>query len=141
MKILIKLFLLFSITTCAAQTKVIDYSGKKEINYILSNLKRPHKLSQPIYNGAYFLSVYEITDSRASIKNLNESEEIFSSIFISLTPDGDYYTTSRLYKIERLMNPEIISIEEMVFPKLEISIEHGNQNYRKIDKLVISGEF
>ncbi|TVZ52687.1 hypothetical protein [Dokdonia sp. Hel_I_53] len=90
MKILISLvFLLLSITTCVAQTEVIDYSAKTEINYILSNLKDPHILSQPIYNGAFYLSVFEIFDSNVSVKNVSESEELHSNIFISLTPDGE----------------------------------------------------
>ncbi|UJH69115.1 hypothetical protein [Allomuricauda sp. SCSIO 65647] len=141
MRTFFKLIVYLMVIGCSSQVKIEDFSEKDEMSYILSSLQDPIEISKPIYDGALFLSIFEINDSRASIKNSNESEEIYSSIFISITPDGDYYTVSKLYKIERLMRPKIIRIEEDVFPTLEISFEHGNYDSRKTEKFRFSGEF
>ncbi|WP_144668863.1 hypothetical protein [Dokdonia sp. Hel_I_53] len=68
---------------------------------------------------------------------MSESEELHFSIFISLITDGDYYTTSNLFKIERLINPKIIRILDKEFPRLEVFIENGNYVSRKVEEFII----
>ena len=134
----IKLVFLLFITSCTAQKEIFDYTDKSDINYILSSMRKPLKVNQSLFDDAYFLSVFEMDDSKVSINNQNESDEIYSSVFVSITPDGDYYTSSKLYKIEKLRSPKLLSIVEKDFFKIEIFIEHGNINSRQKSKFIIN---
>ena len=42
---------------------------------------------------------------------------------ISIAPDGNYYTWSKLYKIEALVNPKILEIKETKYPNFILKIE------------------
>ena len=48
-------------------------------------------------------------DNRVYIKFM---EDFLSSYLVSVIPDGDYYSYSKLYKIEGLYNPKVIEIKE-----------------------------
>lgn len=109
----------------------IDISKEKNANYILSNIIFDKTYEKKLWNGAIYLKSYTITDSKATSKDFSEgSDEILSSVLISLTPDGDYYTNSNLYKIEGICNPKIIEITELSYPEFSIKIEYGNNNNR-----------
>ncbi|MGX1022966.1 hypothetical protein ACSSV5_000108 [Psychroflexus sp. MBR-150] len=66
---------------------------------------------------------------------------ILQSLFISVKPDGDYYSWSKLFKIEGVLNPEIITINELKYPKFEIVIKFGNKNDRSSKSYFFSEAF
>ena len=78
-------------------------------------------------------------DSKVTPENFSEGDEFLQSYMISVTPDGDYYTNSKLYKIEGLCNPKILEIKETTFPKFLIKVEHGLFNDRKTKLFELEG--
>lgn len=117
---------------CKAQSIIVkDVSNNQNLNYILSNLELEKTFKSELWNEAIYLKAYTITDSKATSKDFSEgSDEILSSLLISLTPDRDYYTNSNLYKIEGIYNPKILEITELNYPEFSIKIEYGNYNER-----------
>ena len=95
-----------------------------------------------LFNRAFFVSVYQISDSRATTENhFAESDEILSSMIISIVPDGNYYTKSKLHKIEALVNPELVDINEINYPRFTISITHGFIDNRLTENFSFNGQF
>ncbi|WP_442265142.1 hypothetical protein ACSIGC_12460 [Tenacibaculum sp. ZS6-P6] len=138
-----KLFLIAVLGTvlgCNAQQKLDLSSSDIKMNYIFSRMYNEKPIHQNLFNQSLYLSIYKFSDSKISKGiNISESEEFLSSYMISVTPDGDSYSTSKLYKIEGVLNPEIIKIKEENYPFFTIKIEHGLKNSRKIETFHFKG--
>jgi len=138
---LVSLFILLY-TGSVAQEQIKDLSTEISSNYLLANIYETNKLSyEEIYKGAFFLRIYKMTDYYATPKNYFEgTDEVVSSVLISVVPDGDYYTTSKLYKIEMLYNPKIIEIKETIYPEFVITIESGSYSKRSVQKYTLKAK-
>ena len=130
-------FLLFF--NCNSQQLKINKIEKDEkLKYILANIEVEKNNFYELFSGNLFVKTYIMDDFKATPdKFYEESDEILSSVLISVIPDGDIYTTSKLFKIEGLNNPKIKSITELKYPYFEIEIVFGlpNNRIRKIIKL------
>lgn len=133
-------FCLF-IFTCKAQQKIIELRSDIESNYLISNITKCHALSKEMFNGSFYINIFELSDSKITPENNQETEELWSSFLISAVPDGDYYTFSTINKIEGVFNPEFLGVKELEYPNFEISIEHGFYNKRKKESFLISVNF
>lgn len=129
------------IFTCKAQQKTIELNSDLESNYLISNITKCHVLSREMFNGSFYINIFELADSKISPKNNQETEEPWSSFLISAIPDGDYYTLSTIKKIEGVFNPEFLGVKELEYPNFEVSIEHGFYNNRKKESFLISVNF
>ena len=111
--------------------EVQDVSKDTSANYILSNIIVDKTFEKELWSSAIYLKTFIISDSISTPDDFSEgSDEILSSVLISVTPDGDYYTNSNLYKIEGIYNPKILEITELSYPEFSIKIEYGNYNER-----------
>lgn len=136
MKKILLLYIILISSICSAQIEEISDSSSK---YILANIYRTDYLNHQIYNRSLFLNVFTINDSKGTFDNsFKETDEIFSAIIISISPDGDYYTSSKLYKIRELIFPKILSIKETKYPEFIIKIESGMKNNRTIKDFKIN---
>ncbi|MFA7616900.1 MAG: hypothetical protein WCY16_10010 [Weeksellaceae bacterium] len=118
-----------------------DLSADNSSNYILSNINKVDYLNDELYNGSLFVSVFTMSDSRLNPEGLfNGTDEVLSSVLISIIPDGDYYTSSKLYKIEGLVAPEILQITETQYPELVITVESGFYKDRKQISYTLEGK-
>lgn len=134
------LLLFVVITSCNAQ-KVNKISSDNE-KYILANIYKINYSFYNLYNSSFFVNVYAMFDSKATLQeDFEGTDEVLSSILISIMPDGDYYTTSKLYKIERLLQPKVLEINETTFPKFKITVEHGKSGDRIVSEYIFDGTF
>lgn len=140
------LFIAFFISiNCSSQEnkhiiKNIDLSGHSEMNYIFARIYDIKPISMELYGGGLFISVFQISDSKATPENFFEGyDSSLSSYIISVKEDGDYYTGSKLYKIEGLEAPKVLEIKETKYPKFTIKIEHGAYTKRKTDAFEFEG--
>jgi hypothetical protein len=140
-KILCLFFLIVSIWSCSSQNTVVKNISKNvDLNYVLSNILTDKIIRKELRNRGQFVTVFEISDSKATPGNFSEgSEELLSSYIVSISPDGDYYTNSKLYKIEGLYMPNIIEIKETIYPEFSVTIEHGIYNKRRTDVFKLKG--
>ncbi len=111
--------------SCNAQ-KVINYSQEEEINYIFSNLETKIK-NYFLFNKTINVRIYTMLDWKLKSKNI---EDYQSSLFISITEDGET-PLSKLYKIEGLYAPKVLTIKELNYPEFEIEIEYGGNKKLK----------
>ncbi len=135
----ILVFLVF--ISCQAQytPELKDLSQNYEVNYILANIWQEATYKE-LYNGSLYVKTFIMGDSKATPEGLFEGyDAIISSLLISVVPDGDYYTSSKLYKIERLIRPKILEIKEAAYPNFSIKIEHGFYDKRKIEVFAFEG--
>ena len=110
------------------------------MNYIFSRIDYTKGIiNKELYNRGLFVTVFEISDSKATPKE--RMEDFLRSYIISVTPDGDYYSYSNLYKIEGLIIPKVLEIKETTAPNFSIKIEHGSyrDNKRKIEIFEFEG--
>ena len=138
--LLLQITLVLVSTSCKAQQpKVKDLSNNIKVSYILGNIwEKP--IIEELWKGGLYIKIFKMSDSKATPEGLFEGYGgILSSLIISVLPDGDYYTNSRLYKIEGLANPKIIEIKETTYPKFSIKIEHGFYDKRKIETFEFEG--
>ena len=132
MKKLLILYTIIISSICSAQIKEISDSYS---NYILATIYRTDYLNYQIYNRSLFLNIFSINDSKGtSTDSFNETDEVLQALIISVSPDGDYYTTSKLYKIDELIFPKIVEINETKYPEFIIKIETGMNNNNRIVK-------
>ena len=135
MKELSCLILALALCTCADNKRL-----KKDINYIFARINLKNIISKELYDRGIFIKIFEISDSKATLKIISEgTEEFLSSYIISVVSDGDYYTGSKLYKVEGLLNPKIIEIQKESYPNFIINIEYGKSKNRKIEILKFEG--
>ena len=132
---------LITFLSCSSQNLIIkDFSDKKDINYIFARINLKNIISKELYDRGIFIKIFEISDSKVTPdKEFDGTEEFFSSYIISVTPDGDYYSGSKLYKVEGLLNPEIIEIQEETYPNFIINLEYGALKNRKIKAIKFEG--
>ena len=128
-------------TNCLAQNKVIqNLDSKVELKYVLANINLDETKAVSLWNGGQYIKIYKIKDSKATPANeFNGYDGVLESIYISSMPDGDYYTSSALYKIEGLLNPKIIDVKEGDEFKFIISLEHGPAKDRKTASYTFEG--
>ena len=128
------------IYSCSAQ-RVKELTEQNNTIYILANIYKVNYSFYSLYN-SFFVNVYSVHDSRVTLdKDFEGTDEVLSSILVSVFPDGDFYETSKLFKIERVLDPKVIEIKETTFPKFIISIEDGLASDRKIKEYVIEANF
>jgi len=137
----ILMFVCFTIQTanCKAQGKLIEMTVNTNLNYYFSNISEVNVINHSLFSRAMFLNVYTVNDAKATPDDYFEGYDgVLQSLFIAVKPDGDYYSWSKLYKIESILNPKIITINELKYPKFEIVIEFGNKNNRSSKSFFIS---
>ena len=136
------LILIFATLSCKGQeVKKIDLSGESEMNYIFARISNSKPNSKWLYNYGLHVNIFKLSDSKATPKGqFKEYHGSLVSYLVSIAPDGDYYVWSKLYKIEGLLNPKIIEIKELTYPKFLIKIEHGSYNNRLTDLIEIIGK-
>ncbi|MFV0186177.1 hypothetical protein OBK20_02200 [Empedobacter falsenii] len=136
MKKLLILYTIIISSICSAQIKEISDSYS---NYILATIYRTDYLNYQIYNKSLFLNIFSINDSKGtSTDSFNETDEVLQALIISVSPDGDYYTTSKLYKIDELIFPKIVEINETKYPEFIIKIKTGMNNNRIVKEYKIN---
>ncbi|MBN4047103.1 hypothetical protein JYU05_01000 [bacterium AH-315-P13] len=133
MKKVIALFVFsFFLLSCSSQeilVRNLDYNS--EMNYIFSRINPTTIYKEGLYNGGVFVTVYKMSDSKTTPEDYSEGHEFLSSLIISVTPDGDYYSYSKLYKIEGLIIPKVLEIKETTAPNFSVKIEHGSYRDNK----------
>lgn len=139
-KVIAFLFVFFALI-CNAQNdiKVTALTPNTELNYIISNLLVCEKKAS-LYNGAFYVDLFLMSDSKATPSEFSpESCEILYSFLVSIKPDGDYYSWSKLYKIEGMYDPKIVEIIEIKYPSFYVKIEHGAFDDRNVELFEFSG--
>lgn len=131
----------FFFINCKAQNlDVINISSKSDINYMLANIRVDNIVEKELWEGDQFVKIFRMKDSKATPEDYFEGYDgVLESLIISSMPDGDYYTNSKLYKIEGLCSPKILEIKETNYPKFSIKIEHGFLDKRKIETFILEG--
>jgi len=127
-----------SFLSCSSQEAVLrnlDYNS--EMNYIFSRINPYDIFNKELYNGGLYVKIFLMSDPKVTPKKY--MEDFLSSYIISVSPDGDYYSNSRLYKIEGVYNPKIVEIKEDLSLKFSINIEHGFHDKRKIETFILEG--
>tara|TARA_R110001583_G_scaffold147991_2_gene299976 strand:- start:5698 stop:6051 length:354 start_codon:yes stop_codon:yes gene_type:complete len=114
-------------------------SRNEEMNYIFARIYPENIIRKELFKNGLYVTIFKISDSKVTPENFSEGDEFLQSYMISVTPDGDYYTNSKLYKIEGLCNPKILEIKETTFPKFLIKVEHGLFNDRKTKLFELEG--
>ncbi|WGK64278.1 hypothetical protein [Croceiramulus getboli] len=117
------------LTLQAQMAKVDEIYSPKELSYILSNIQVEKISSKVFYHGGIYAKAYPISDSKATQETTFEGYDgVLMSYYFSFTPDGDYYSSSRLYKIEGLLDPQLIDwmeLKEADQLQIKVIIEHG----------------
>lgn len=118
-----------------------DLSERLELNYIMANVNPKEIHCQQLYNGGLFIKIFKFTDPHATPDGMFEGYEgVLTSLLISVRPDGDYYTGSKLYKIEGVFEPAVLEIKEASFPFFNLRVEYGFEDERKIEEFKLEGE-
>jgi hypothetical protein len=139
-KVLFILILFLTFWSCSSQETIVkNLVYNTEMNYIFSRINTATIYKEKLYKEGLFITIYEMTDSKAT--PIEYIEDFLSSYIVSAVPDGDYYSYSKLYKIEGLINPKILEIKETTAPNFSIKIEHGSyrDNKRKIEIFEFEG--
>ncbi|GEM_PF-1472133 len=125
-------FLQIEFTCTAQEAKIIELTSDETANYLLANITEINYSYQEVFNRSFFVNIYTVNDSKATpLDYFEEYDGILSSILISIIPDGDYYSQSKLFKIEGLENPKIVSLKEKEFPEFVLSVESGPVKNRR----------
>ena len=126
--------LLFYIVGCNAQSNLVkDISEEKKTNYFLAVLDIDKTKQFRLNKGDFYVKTYIIYDSNATKEeHFEEYDGVIQSVLISIIPDGDYYTDSKLFKIEGLYNPRVLSVNKTEDENYVISIESGLSNKKKV---------
>ena len=133
------IFYFFTLNSCKSQEILVkDLSNEADMNYIFARINPTQTRSTILYNYGLFVNIYKFSDSKITLEK--EMEDFLSSYLVSVTPDGDYYSYSKLYKIEGLYNPKIIEVKETEgLDKFKIKIEFGAYNNRQIQNFELEG--
>ena len=132
--------MLFCLSCKAQKVLVKDISNNVDMNYLFARLDSKDILNKELWNGGQYVKVFKISDSKATPENYFEgTDEVLTSLIISTVPDGDYYTNSKLYKIEGLCNPTILEIKEEEQFRFSIKIEYGAFNEREVEVFELVG--
>jgi len=138
---LIFLLILVSVSCKGQEIKIIDLSEESEMNYIFARISNSKAISKWLYKYSLGISIFELSDSKATPEELFEGYDgLVTSYIISIYPDDNYYNWSKLYKIQGLVNPEILEIKETEYPNFIVKIEHGFFDRRIINDFKIIGK-
>ncbi len=130
----------FIVLGCSAQSKIVELSNMAEANYIFARIYPEKPIHKELYDGGLYLTIFKYSDSKITPENFSEgTEEFLDSYIISIVPDGDHYTTSKLSKIEGLLNPKILNIVEKKYPVFALEIEFGAANKRIVKEFSLVG--
>jgi hypothetical protein len=138
-----KIFLILSVLSllvCNAQdTKVVDYEQYDNLPYVLANIDLKKTVEKALFKNAFFIKAFVISDTK--LKN-HSVGEILHSIYITTNQDGPYIK-GKLYKIVGLINPKILSIEEVkdtikgkVVLKVRVKLVSGAALKRNIENFI-----
>jgi len=137
---IILIALVFHSVTLAQKIEVKDISKDSSVSYILANINKQNYTFYKLYNGSFFINIFTMTDPKATKEGVfEETDEILLSILISVVSDGDYSINNKLFKIEGLVNPKIVEIQETKFPGFNIAVESGFFNKRKVNTYTFKG--
>ena len=139
-KVIVCLFVFFALI-CNAQNdiKVTTLTTNNELNYIISNLL-DFKEKASLYSGTFYVDLFLMSDSKATPPEFSpESCEVLYSFLLSITPDGDHYSWSKLYKIEGMYDPKIVEVSEIKYPNFYVKLEHGAFDNRITEVFEFSG--
>ena len=129
----------FTLNSCKSQEILVkDLANEVDMNYIFARINPTQISSTSLYNDGLFVNIYKLSDSKITPEKF--MEDFLSSYLVSVIPDGDYYSYSKLYKIEGLYNPKIIEVKETqgLFNFI-IKIEFGIYNNRQIQNFELEG--
>ena len=129
----------FTLNSCKSQEILVkDLANEVDMNYIFARINPTQISSTSLYNNGLFVNIYKLSDSKITPEKFKE--DFLSSYLVSVIPDGDYYSYSKLYKIEGLYNPKVIEVKETqgLF-KFIIKIEFGIYNNRQIQNFELEG--
>jgi hypothetical protein len=129
----------FTLNSCKSQEILVkDLANEVDMNYIFARINPTQISSTSLYNNGLFVNIYKLSDSKITPEKFKE--DFLSSYLVSVIPDGDYYSYSKLYKIEGLYNPKIIEVKETqgLFNFI-IKIEFGIYNNRQIQNFELEG--
>ena len=139
-KILLSLIFCYCAPAMAQEIGVLDLSDRTEMNYYFARVLDSTPNSKWIYKNALKVKIFEISDSKATPENLFEGCEQLSSYLVSVVPDGDYYSWSKLYKIEGFIIPKILEIKETKYPHFTVTIEYGAYAQREEKVFTLKGK-
>ena len=129
--LLISFLTLVNISSCKAQSRLVELTSNEDLNYYLSNIAEVNVIGYSLYSNSVYINVFTVYDSKSTPENFFEGYDgVLQSILITISPDGDYYTTSKTFKIEGLLAPRFISVEEQKYPDFEITVESGSVSKR-----------
>lgn len=135
-------FTLTNFFCCKAQGNVIELTSNEDLNYYLSNVAEINANSYSLFSGTIFINIFTVRDSKATPDNYFEGyDSVLQSVLITINPDGDYYTKSKLFKIEGLEAPKLIAITEQQYPNFEIIVESGAFNERTTKSFIFQANF
>lgn len=141
MKKIFFLLILLSTISCEAQgreVKVIEFNkGYEDMKYIFARISPSKSILEELYNGGLFARIFQLSDSK--VTPTEYMEDFLSSYIISVTEDGDYYTESKLYKIEGMYDPKVLEVKETKYPSFNIKIEYGPYNKREVKNFELKG--
>lgn len=131
----------FSTIAMAQERSLKDLSNEASANYILASIYKMEQVSYPLFKGTLFLNIYVMHDSNSTPAGTFDGYDgVLSSILISIAPDGDYYSVSKLYKIEGLLDPKVIAIKEGNDLSFTISVESGSKEQRETETFIMDGK-
>ena len=127
--------------TCKAQTPVVEnLSSFENMNYLFARIAPKLTINKELYKESLYITIYQLSDSKATPENFFDGYDgTLASFIVSIIPDGDYYTRSKLYKIEGFLNPKILEVKETQYPNFSIKVEYGKDNKRKVKSFEFTG--
>ena len=79
------------------------------MNYLFARIAPKLTINKELYKESLYITIYQLSDSKATPENFFDGYDgTLASFIVSIIPDGDYYTRSKLYKIEGFLNPKIL---------------------------------
>ena len=133
--------ILLSTISCQAQrreVKVIEFNKQyDDMKYIFARISPSKSILKELYNGGLFARIFQLSDSK--VTPTEYMEDFLSSYIISVTEDGDYYTESKLYKIEGMYDPKVLEVKETNYPSFIIKIEYGPNNKKEVKNFELKG--
>jgi len=125
------IFVLIFLNCSSQNIKKIDLTHNKEFNYSLANLYLKNTKKIDLEN--FHVTIFEQSDPLHSPDDNSEGDETLISLIISVVNDGEY-ANSKLYKLEGLVNPKIVSVKAIDnYSKFVVEIEHGKYNNRQTE--------
>lgn len=135
------IFLLLCFASKAQASLVKDLSDEKSANYLLANIKEVNYRHHDLFDRSLFVSIFTITDSKATPEGYFEGNDgVLCSLLVTVLPDGDYYSQSKLLKIEGLENPKVKGISEVKYPMFDVLVETGPAGAREDKVFQLDGK-